>query len=90
VLEAPFRFSARMGGMVCKLCVRPEFPAVLLTEKGYKLLQTLQVLDLRRLGNTNLTPGVKQEVQKAIRQLLDAHTDVRFKSRAFLDQLEKL
>lgn len=88
--EGPYRFSARMGGMLCKQCMRPEWPVTVLTEKGYKLLQTLQVLDLRRLGNTNLTDGVKVEVQRAIRSFMDAHLEVRLKSRAFLDQLDKL
>jgi DNA repair protein RecO (recombination protein O) len=70
--------------------MRPEWPTVRLSEKSYKLLQTLPFVDLRRLGNTDLSQPIKVEVQRAIRGFMDAHLEVRFKSRAFLDQLHKL
>jgi DNA repair protein RecO (recombination protein O) len=85
-----FAFSARQGGMICHSCMRPEWPTVRLSEKSYKLLQTLPFVDLRRLGNTDLSQPIKVEVQRAIRGFMDAHLEVRFKSRAFLDQLHKL
>jgi DNA repair protein RecO (recombination protein O) len=89
-LVRPFTFHPRLGGMICQQCVRPHMPIVKLSDNGYKLLQTLQALDLRRLGNISLSDAIKEEVKQAIRSFLDAHVDVRMKSRTFLDQLQKL
>lgn len=88
--SGPLRFSARLGGMVCAHCARPDWPTTVMTDRGHKLLLTLQAIDLRRLGETNLSAGVKAEAQRAIRSFFDAHVEVRLKSRSFLDQLDKL
>jgi DNA repair protein RecO (recombination protein O) len=76
--------------MVCARCARPDWPTTVMTDRGHKLLLTLQAIDLRRLGETNLSAGVKAEAQRAIRTFFDAHVEVRIKSRSFLDQLDKL
>lgn len=86
----PLRFSARLGGMVCAHCARPDWPTTVMTDRGHKLLLTLQAIDLRRLGETNLSAGVKAEAQRAIRTFFDAHVEVRLKSRSFLEQLDKI
>ena len=55
-----------------------------------KLLRTIQQLDLRRLGNVNVSQAAKQEMKQFIRSVMDAHLQVRWKSRDFIDQLAEL
>lgn len=82
-------FSAGHGGVLCSTCKSTDPYAQLLTGNMLTILQLLQSTDLRRLGNTNIKPQTKQQLKTILRAFLDTHLDVRWKSRNFLDQMDK-
>lgn len=84
-------FDAQAGGMVCRHCAASNQHRLLrIDEKTWKLLQVLQKVDLRKLGNIAVTPQTKQQLGALMRSFMDYHTDAAYwKSRKFLDQMEK-
>lgn len=81
--------SVLLGGLMCSHCRGRDTTAFPLNEVTLKLLRLFQQVDLRRLGATDVKPSTKAQLKRCVRSLLDAHIDVRLKSRSFLDQLEK-
>lgn len=84
-------FEAQAGGVVCSSCAAStEFKMKSLDEKTRKLLQLLQKVDLRRLGNIAVSAQTKQNLAEVMRALMDYYADVQhWKSRKFLDQMQK-
>lgn len=81
--------SASRGGTVCGRCrtADPSFMSV--SEAALKLLRLFLMLDLRRLGKTEVKPETKKELKALMRANMDAHVDIRWKARSFLDQMDK-
>lgn len=88
-LQPPYRFSAALGGAACGVCKAKDAYAIPVQDRTYKLLRLMQPLDLRRLGRVEVSAEVKQELKKCMRAFMDAHLDIRWKSRSFLEQMEK-
>lgn len=84
-----FLFSAALGGCLCRRCHAHDNYRLPISEKARKVLILLQKLDLSRLGDTKLSLDTKKEIKKLMRTFMDAHIPVRWKSRSFLEQLEK-
>ncbi|GIQ68010.1 DNA repair protein RecO [Xylanibacillus composti] len=82
-------FSASAGGAICRSCMRSCTDAIALHPKSIKLLYMLQRMDGRRLGKTEVSPEIMAEMKQALRAFIDTHVGLRFKSRSFLDQMEK-
>lgn len=82
--------SGALGGTICDHCRKSDPQAVSVKSGTLKLLRTIQQLDLRRLGNVNVSQAAKQEMKQFIRSVMDAHLQVRWKSRDFIDQLAEL
>lgn len=88
--EGQMALSLHHGGIVCGRCRQSADPAALgLSDGLLKLLRLLQQIDLRRLGRIEIKLETKQRLKQCVRQFLDAHVDVKWKSRQFLDQMEK-
>lgn len=84
----PF-FSHALGGGLCAEC-RPKDPAAVpMPEAALKLLRLFRGIDLRRLGQIQVKPETTALLKRLIRGLLDRHVDVTWKSRKFLEQMEK-
>ncbi|PYI51951.1 DNA repair protein RecO [Paenibacillus flagellatus] len=87
--DGPMWLSVSMGGTVCGRCRSADVSAIPLPEGTLKLLRLFLGMDVRRLGRTEVKESTKSQLKQCIRQLLDAHLDVKWKARHFLDQMEK-
>ncbi|QJC52545.1 DNA repair protein RecO [Paenibacillus albicereus] len=88
--RGPFRLSAAGGGLLCPRCRHRDLQALPLEEGALKLLRLFGAIDLRRLGSIQVRPETRQQLKLALRSLMDAHLDLRLKTRGFLDQLERM
>lgn len=88
-LETAIRFSIMHGGPLCGNCHDADERAVWIKPAALKVLQTFQLMDVRRLGEIRLGPDVRRQLAKVMRQYYDEYSGVQFRSRAFLDQLHK-
>lgn len=88
-LEQSIRFSILHGGPLCGDCHHSDERAVWTKPATLKVLQNLQRLDVRRLGETRVSPDVKRQMNKIMRQYFDEYSGVHLRSRNFLEQLHK-
>lgn len=88
-VESAIRFSIFHGGPLCHDCHSSDERAVWIKPVTLRLLQTFQGMDVRRLGETRVSPDVKRQLSKVLRQYLDEYSGVQLRSRSFLDQLHK-
>lgn len=83
-------WSASQGGVVCRSCRVRDPQAMEAGPTVLKLLRLFQQVDLRRIGNINISPANKMQLSHLIRSYMDAQLHVRWKSRDFLDQMLKV
>ncbi|WP_409347244.1 DNA repair protein RecO [Paenibacillus sp. MBLB4367] len=81
--------SVSQGGVLCPRCKYTDPRAVMIAGGTLKLLRLFQRLDLRRLGTTDIKPATKAELKQCMRSFMDTFFDIRWKSRSYLDQMEK-
>ncbi|WP_127582668.1 DNA repair protein RecO [Paenibacillus koleovorans] len=81
--------SAAMGGALCPRCRHLDPQAIPLAESVVRLIRLFQRMDIARLGQIDLADSTRSLLKTAIRRLYDTHIDVKWKSRQFLDQMEK-
>lgn len=82
-------FSAMLGGILCERCAWKDRSAVPITARTLKLIRLFKGLDLRRLGNINVKQDTKNELKACMQAYMDTHVGIRFKSRSFIEQMEK-
>jgi DNA repair protein RecO (recombination protein O) len=87
--KEPSRFSPQLGGKLCSTCTYKDLQAIEITNRTLKLLRLFKDTDIRRLGQIDVKAETKLQLKSCMRGYMDAHIDIRFKSRAFLDQMEK-
>jgi len=88
-LQTSIRFSLALGGPLCGECHGADERAVWMKPVTLKLLQTFQMMDVRRLGEISVGPDVKRQLNKVLRGYLDEYSGVQLRSRSFLEQLHK-
>lgn len=81
-------FSVSLGGTVCKSCAVKAADSEAMKPNIWKLLRLLQATDARKLGNVSVGKESKTAVKAVIRRWMDAHADIRLKTRNVLDQVE--
>lgn len=81
--------SARLGGLLCESCRGADQGAHMMTEQVLKLMRLFMKLDLQKLGQVDVRDETKQQLKAAMRNLLDTHIDVRWRSRRVMEQMEK-
>ncbi|MEI7026703.1 DNA repair protein RecO [Paenibacillus sp. y28] len=82
-------FSVPAGGALCTRCRGHDASAVQLSPSLLKLLRVLSTADLKRIGQVELKAQTRSGLKQLLRSYVDHHLDLRLRSRAFLDQLEK-
>ncbi|MBU8714977.1 MULTISPECIES: DNA repair protein RecO [Brevibacillus] len=86
----PYAISVSQGGLLCPSCQPSDPYALAVTPSTWKLLRLFQVFDLERLGDIEVKPATRSQLKHVIRSFMDEHLDLRLKSRAFLEQLERM
>jgi DNA repair protein RecO (recombination protein O) len=81
--------SIEMGGLLCDKCRQNDKPTVQFSARTLKLLRLFQQMDLKRLGKIEVSDESKSELKQCMRKFMDTHVSGFWKSRNFLDQMEK-
>lgn len=85
-----YAISVSQGGLLCPVCLPSDPYAIAVTPSTWKLLRLFQVFDLERLGEIEVKAATRNQLKHVLRSFMDEHLDLRLKSRAFLEQLERL
>lgn len=88
--EGSFSFSVKEGGFLCEHCQHLDPDSLMLSLASIKLLRLLFYIEPERVRNINVKKETKQELRQALWLFMDHHTPLRLKSRAFLEQIDKL
>lgn len=83
------KFSGRLGGWLCDRCIHKDTGAPIISNHGIQLLRIFQNVDMRKLGKLEVKQETKLELKTLLRGYWDHYLDVKWKSRGFLDQLDK-
>lgn len=83
------RLSAALGGALCESCRSRDPQSMPADESLLKLLNVLKRVDLGNLGQTRVSDANKSRVQAFLRRFIDHHVETTWKSRSFLDQMER-
>ncbi|WP_409178289.1 DNA repair protein RecO [Brevibacillus fortis] len=86
----PYAISVGQGGLLCPVCQPSDPYAMAVTPSTWKLLRLFQVFDLERLGDIEVKPATRNQLKYVLRSFMDEYLDLRLKSRAFLEQLERM
>ncbi|MDF2668619.1 MAG: repair protein RecO [Paenibacillus sp.] len=81
--------SASLGGILCTQCRYKDTASLPITASVLKLLRLFQRIDINRLGSIEVTDATRAQLKLGIRLFYDAHVDVKWKSRSFIDQMDK-
>lgn len=81
--------SIRLGGILCAGCRKRDAAAIPVIGRTVKMLRLFRTLDLRRIGEISVKQETKEELKRCLRAFIDHHVGVQWKSRHFLDQMEK-
>lgn len=81
--------SPGLGGILCEPCLSRDPQAIRLTPGVYKLLRVFIQMNVQRLGQIDVKPQTKELLKQIMRSYFDVHVGINFKSRSFLEQMEK-
>ncbi|WNQ13467.1 DNA repair protein RecO [Paenibacillus aurantius] len=87
--EGQMALSVMQGGVLCPRCRLKDPGALVLAPGTLKLLRLFQRMDLRRIGSVEVKAETKAQLKAAMRSFMDVHMGVKWKSRSFLEQMEK-
>ncbi|NDI33711.1 DNA repair protein RecO [Chengkuizengella sediminis] len=82
-------FSVSLGGTLCYKCKTREQYVKKINTRSLKLLRLFQEMDIRRLGKINISDPIKNEVKMLMRDFMDTHVNINWKSRYVMDQISK-
>jgi DNA repair protein RecO (recombination protein O) len=82
-------FSPAMGGTLCTRCRYKDAAAIPIGEGALKLLKIFPRMDMRRLGAVQVKDETKTQLKACMRAYMDIHIGVQWKSRGFIEQMEK-
>ncbi|MEW9701617.1 DNA repair protein RecO [Paenibacillus sp. SI8] len=82
-------FSPAMGGVLCMRCRHKDAGSIPIWEGTLKLLRLFPRLDMRRLGAVQVKEETKAQLKQCMRTYMDVHVGVQWKSRGFIEQMEK-
>lgn len=88
-LSAQVKFSIQLGGMLCTRCAHKDGHALVLSGRTVKLMQMFQRVDLKQLGQIQVSNESKEELRHAMRLFMNTHVSEYWKSHHFIEQMEK-
>lgn len=87
--EGEFGFSFQNVGFLCHRCFHHDRYVIKLTPTQIRLIRTFFTVPIHQVGNLSLKKETKQLMKKIVRTIYDEQLGVYFKTRKFLDTLEK-
>lgn len=87
--QGEWAVSAVSGGLLCPRCRGKDAAAIPVAGATLKLLRLFQRVDLRSIGSIEVKPATMLQLKRCMSSLMDAYLDVRWKSRSFIEQMEK-
>lgn len=87
--EGEMAFSIAAGGIICPRCRAKDPQSIILGTGTLKLLRLFRSVDLRRLGEIDVKPVTQTQLKRCMRGLMDTYVETKWKSRSFLDQMDK-
>lgn len=87
--EGQFAFSIREGGFLCERCQYLDPNHIPISKATARLLRLFYHFDLSRLGNISLKNETKAEIRFVLATYIEEYSGMFFKSRKFIDQLNK-
>ncbi|MFC4076725.1 DNA repair protein RecO [Salinithrix halophila] len=88
-VKGPLAFSITLGGILCHDCASRDPKAIPLSPASARILSQLQRITPDRLGQVQIKEETKSQLEQVIRRFLEEYTELKLKSRAFLDRLKK-
>jgi DNA repair protein RecO (recombination protein O) len=82
-------FSPILGGVVCVRCRSKDPMNITVSEGTLKLLKLFPRMDMRRLGAVQVKEDTKAQLKVCMRAYMDTHIGIVWKSRGFIEQMEK-
>ncbi len=80
-------FSVKEGGLLCEACLPTDLNAIILSAASTKLIRTLAVMDISKLGKVEIKDITRKQLATVMRTFIDTYVGIAIKSRNFLDQL---
>lgn len=87
-IKGPFRFSPRLGGLLCSDCLDNDPSALQCNMGSVKVLQQLQRMDLRRLNILKVSPEIRREIEKLMQEYINLRVERKIKTADFLKDLK--
>lgn len=87
--EGEMALSIAAGGILCPRCRIKDPQGIVLGAGTLKLLRLFRTMDLRRLGEIDVKPLTQTQLKRCMRGMMDMYMETKWKSRSFLDQMDK-
>lgn len=87
--EGQFAYSFKEIGLLCHRCFHVDARAVPLPPAIVRLIRMFQTVPIDQIGNVSLKPETIRFIQRIVRTIYDEETGLYFKSRRFLEQMER-
>ncbi len=79
--------SSDRGGYVCNQCLTKE---KLVSEKAIKLVRMFYYVDINKISTLEINESVKKEINTFLENYYDRYTGIYLKSKAFLQNLNRI
>lgn len=85
----PVRFSVRRGGFLCERCEMADPEAMPISPAVIRLLPLLDGVPVERLGQVNVKPETKGQLEQLIHAFMREHVSMELKSAQVLEQIRQ-
>lgn len=88
-VDGEFAFSFAQGGFLCHRCYQHDPYIIRLTPTQLKLIRMFYTVPIDQIGKIDLKKETKYFIKKIITTIYEEQTGIRFKTRKFIEQLER-
>jgi len=85
-----FRFSPRLGGIVCQACARQDAFAMRLSRETVRMLQQFLRVNLQKLSILRPSPTAQREAERVLRAYISFQLEKKLKSIDFLRAVDEI
>lgn len=88
-VDGEFAFSFAQGGFLCHRCYQHDQYIIRLTPTQLKLIRMFYTVPIDQIGKLELKKETKYFIKKIITTIYEEQTGIRFKTKKFIEQLER-